>query len=290
MPISRDEVVAVYHELLGRPPESEESIDFHSSSNDDIIAFVGKAIKGTEFIQRINADTANLRSFHVGNRVYERIITNASYAPWRSDAEFVNVYNMVASNTLVDVYRCWNLWHLVGQVAKHAGPLDHFVEIGVWRGGTGVLLARAMATRGLRQPVFLCDTFQGVTKTGVNDPNYHGGEHSDTSVDIVVALAEALGLPSSRYKIFAGVFPEEMPRDLRNGSFAFVHIDVDAYESANECFTAVWPRMAAGGVVVFDDYGFVTTSGVAKLVDELMGVPDSLCMYNLTGQAVFVKL
>jgi O-methyltransferase len=48
--------------------------------------------------------------------------------------------------------------------------------------------------------------------------------------------------------------------------------------------------MTLGGVVVFDDYGFVTTSGVAKLVDELMRLPDGLCMYNLTGQAVFVKL
>jgi O-methyltransferase len=290
MPISRDEVVSVYRELLGRTPESENVIRYHLLNNNDVFSMIGEAIKSEEFAQRICGDVTNLRSTEVNNRVYERIAPNASYAPWRSDAEFLNAYGMISDNTLVDLYRCWNLWHLVGQVAKHADPLDHFVEIGVWRGGTGVLMARAMAIHGLRQPIFLCDTFQGVAKAGVNDPNYHGGEHSDTSVEIVAALAESLGLRSGSYEIFVGVFPEDMPRNLRAGKFAYVHIDVDAYQSAKECFAEIWPRMTAGGVVVFDDYGFVTTSGVAKLVDELMRVPDGVCMYNLTGQAVFLKL
>ena len=47
--------------------------------------------------------------------------------------------------------------------------------------------------------------------------------------------------------------------------------------------------MRPGGVVVFDDYGFATTSGIAKLVDQLMSITDALSMYNLSGQAVFLK-
>jgi len=230
------------------------------------------------------------RKLEVNDRRYEGIVPSATYAPWRSDSEFLNVYDLVANHTLVDLYRCWNLWHLVGQVAKCAARPGHFTEIGVWRGGTGILIARAMATHGLGQPIYLCDTFQGVVKTGPNDPDYHGGEHSDTSVEVVTALAASAGLRSGSCEIVAGVFPEAMPGELRTGNFAFAHIDVDAYQSAKECFAAVWPRMSPGGVVVFDDYGFVSTSGVAKLVDEAMRVPDGVCMYNLTGQAVFVKL
>jgi O-methyltransferase len=245
------------------------------SNNDDLLTLILKTIESEEFIER---------------RFYEPIIPAATYAPWRSNAEFQNVYEMIAGHTLVDRYRCWNLWHLVGQAAKRAGALDHFVEIGVWRGGTGVLIARALARCGLCQPIYLCDTFQGVTKTGINDPHYQGGEHADTSIEIVAALAASAGLRSGNYEIVAGVFPEDMPVKLRAGSFAFAHIDVDAYQSAKECFEAIWPRMIPGGVVVFDDYGFATTSGVAKVVDELMRVPDAICMYNLTGQAVFIKL
>ena len=278
----------MYREMLRRDPESDDVVTHHMWNNDDVFSFVRKISESDEFAQRIREFPAGLKL--LDERVYERISTAATYAPWRSDTEFLNVYDLVVSHTLVDLYRCWNLWHLVGQVAKCGARLGHFVEIGVWRGGTGVLIARAMATYGLGQSIYLCDTFRGVIKTGPSDPHYCGGEHSDTSVEVVTALAASAGLPSGSCEIVAGVFPEAMPGELRAGSFAFAHIDVDAYQSAKECFSAIWPRMTPGGVVVFDDYGFVTTSGVAKLVDEVMGVPDGVSMYNLTGQAVFVKL
>jgi O-methyltransferase len=281
----------VYRELFGREPESDEVIAQHMANNDDVFSLIREAMKNDdEFVQRIFTLAAGSKPSETNERVYQTIVTTASYAPWHLDSEFMNIYVSVSGHTLVDLYRCWNLWHLVGQVAKSAGPHDHFVEIGVWRGGTGILMARAMASHGLGRPIYLCDTFQGVTKTGANDPHYRGGEHADTSVDVVLSLAKALGLRSANYEIFTGVFPEQMPSKLQAGNFAFAHIDVDAYQSARDCFAAIWPRMIPGGVVVFDDYGFIHTSGVTKLVDEHMGVVDGMCMYNLTGQAVFVKL
>jgi O-methyltransferase len=50
----------------------------------------------------------------------------------------------------------------------------------------------------------------------------------------------------------------------------------------------VWPRLSVGGIVVFDDYGFLRCEGVTKLVDE-MNLTDGIKMYNLNGQAVIVK-
>jgi O-methyltransferase len=290
MPVSRNDVVMVYRELLGRDPENTDVICQHMSNNTDLFSLIGNTLRGSEFKQLFLESLINLRKSEVNGRSYEALFSNATYAPWRSDRKFLKIYKIIASHTLVDLYRCWNLWHLVGQVAKCTARLGHFVEIGVWRGGTGVLISRAMATHGLNQPVYLCDTFQGVIKTGPNDPHYHGGEHSDTSVEVVRALAASVGMDCCSYEIVTGSFPDLMPVELKVGGFAFAHIDVDTYRSAKECFAAIWPRMYPGGVVVFDDYGFVTTSGVAKVVDELMQVPDGVCTYNLTGQAVFVKL
>jgi O-methyltransferase len=216
--------------------------------------------------------------------------TTATYAPWRSSREFLTVWSGMCQNTLVDFYRAWNLWQLVRQVSKGAARDNHFVEIGVWRGGTGLLIARRMIACGLSQPIYLCDTFEGVPKAGEEDPHYQGGEHGDTSAGLIPPLARSLGLRDGAYRICVGVFPEDMPGALREGSFGFVHIDVDAYESGRGCFAAVWPRMATGGVVVFDDYGFDRTAGIAKLVDELASITDGLFMHNLNGQAVFVKV
>jgi O-methyltransferase len=77
---------------------------------------------------------------------------------------------------------------------------------------------------------------------------------------------------------------------LDRGSIAFCHIDVDAYASAKDCFHFVWPRMIEGAVLVFDDYGSVTTSGMAKLVDDLMGSVGGMWQYNLNGHAIAIKL
>jgi len=52
---------------------------------------------------------------------------------------------------------------------------------------------------------------------------------------------------------------------------------------------AVWPDLPVGGVVIFDDYGFDTTSGIAILVDQYRGDEDKLVIHNLNGHAVVVK-
>jgi O-methyltransferase len=255
-----------------------------------VLSLLREITRSAEFRGRFFEFLVSSRKSEVNDRVYEGIVPTATYTPWRSDTEFLNIFDRVVGHTLVDLYRCWNLWQLVRQVAKSPAGADHFVEIGVWRGGTGVLIAKAMATQGLRQPLYLCDIFRGVVKTGEADPHYHGGEHSDASAEDVAALASSLGLTPDSHEIVSGVFPEEMPATLQEGNFSFAHLDVDAYQSAKDCFSTICLRMTPGGIVVFDDYGFVTTSGIARLVDELMGVPDGVCMYNLTGQAVFVKL
>jgi O-methyltransferase len=51
----------------------------------------------------------------------------------------------------------------------------------------------------------------------------------------------------------------------------------------------VWPRVPVGGIVVFDDYGFATCSGVTKFVNEQVGRADIVLMHNLNGHAVLVK-
>ena len=68
-----------------------------------------------------------------------------------------------------------------------------------------------------------------------------------------------------------------------------MHIDVDTRRSAQEVAEWVWPRMPVGGVIVFQDYGFHRTGGIAAYVDELRGQPGLLVIHNLNGSALVVK-
>jgi len=182
------------------------------------------------------------------------------------------------------MYRCYELWHLLGQVIDLGGDV---LEVGVWRGGTGCMLAARAQSLNKQTKVFLCDTFSGVVKAGALDNFYKGGEHADTSKDLVVGLANSLGLDN--VEILEGIFPEDTGDVVGRNTFCFCHIDVDVYQSAKDVVNWVWPRLRVGGVIVFDDYGFHHCQGITQLVDELAGRKDNLMLNNLNGHAVLVR-
>lgn len=217
------------------------------------------------------------RTQSIGDFGYEDSYPTASYAPWLTDDRFMAVYGDIARHTLVDKYRCFELWQLVGQADSLPG---YVLEVGVWRGGTGCLIAS-----NTRKQVVLCDTFTGVVKSSGVDTKYHGGEHANCSAEIVRKLASSLGVSVD---IRQGIFPDDFP-DLGKQIFAFVHIDVDVYQSGKAVFECVWPNMPVGGIVVFDDYGFAACHGITKFVNELYG-PGKVVIYNLNGHAVIVKI
>lgn len=209
----------------------------------------------------------------------------ATYSPWLLDADFRACHAVIKDYTLVDLYRCYELWHLVGQTASLEGDI---LEVGTWRGGTGALLGKRAALLGLAAEVFLCDTFEGVVKTGEADECYSGGEHADTSIPVVEEVKDRLGI--ANIGILKGIFPEETSGRIEDRLFRLCHIDVDVYQSGKDILEWVWPRLVLGGVVVFDDFGFASTKGITKLVHEMETRDDLISLQNVNGHAVFVKI
>lgn len=215
---------------------------------------------------------------------YESRILNQAYAPWATDANFNEVYRLARANTLVDVARCYELWDLLHGLSEVPGAV---VEVGVWRGGTGAILARALMRTKPREKVYLCDTFAGVVKAGSRDKIYRGGEHADTSVEDVEELLKKLRLTNA--VLLKGMFPEETASQIPAGPIALCHIDVDVYQSAKDTVSWVTERLSPGGALVFDDYGFPSCVGVTSYVDELKAKAGWHFIYNLNGHAILIK-
>ena len=49
---------------------------------------------------------------------YEDLFPLATYSPWNIDQHFINAYDDIQHHTLVDKYRCYELWQLTEQSAK----------------------------------------------------------------------------------------------------------------------------------------------------------------------------
>lgn len=216
---------------------------------------------------------------------YSVVLPLATYSPWESDAEFKKFYAAISDHTLVDNYRCHELWQLVAQSAKLSGAL---IEIGVWRGGSGAVIAKSASLNGIEETVYLCDTFRGIAKSAPNDPYFVDGDVSDTSLRTVATLTAKLNL--SNVKIIEGVFPDDTARYIKDKTFRFCHIDVDVFNSAQDILNWIWDKLTPGGIIVFDDYGFTRCGGVTKFVNAQRRLKDRLVIHNLNGHGIIIKL
>ncbi len=218
---------------------------------------------------------------------YERVYPIATYSPWNKDNLFQEAFTSIQQFSLVDKYRCFELWRLIEQSAKLNN--GSFIEIGVWRGGTGVLIAQQAKNCGIEDKVFLCDTFTGVVKAGEKDSIYKGGELADTSRQTVEKLVfNRMNLDN--VEILEGIFPDQTGYRIEDLQFRFCHIDVDVYQSAKEIVDWIWDKMVHGGIIVYDDYGFYGCDGITKYVEEQMNYKDRLMIHNLNGHAIILKL
>jgi O-methyltransferase len=213
--------------------------------------------------------------------LHQYVLPYASYAPWLNDSAFVETYAKIREHTLVDIYRCWELWSLAVQLKGEPGAV---LEVGVWRGGTGALLAKAV---GDARTTYLADTFQGVVKAGEKDTNYVGGEHSDTSRQVVEDLVAGMGCKNVVF--LEGIFPEDTAH-LVKGPIIFCHCDVDVYQSARDVVNWTLDRLVPGGMIVFDDYGFKGCEGVTRFVNNFDLGGKFRLVHNLNGHALLVKI
>lgn len=208
------------------------------------------------------------------------------HRPWEADEVFRPIYRgVMETNTVVEIERCWELWDLLSQIPHLEGVI---LEVGCWKGGSGVVLAQAARTFSPDNVVYLCDTFKGTVKGGEIDGEYvRDGCFDDATIANVQSLIFRYNLQNVR--VLEGVFPEETSKYITEDKIKFCHIDVDTYQSAKDIYEWVWPRIAVGGILVYDDYGNLPTPGIRIHVDEISKGKDRLFVYNTNEHAILIK-
>jgi len=182
--------------------------------------------------------------------------------------------------------RLFTLWQAVQRM-----PAGHpIVEIGAYLGGSARFISEACRLRSLEPRFYVCDTFSGHART---DPTFDLDRHRDkrkfvnTSPELV---ADYLA-PFPNVQLVVGDIMETAPRVLGGESrFGFVHIDVDVYPPTDFCLRFFAPRLAAGALLVVDDYGFTTCPGAKKAVDDFVAAhPEFSMLHLLSGQAIVFR-
>jgi O-methyltransferase len=205
------------------------------------------------------------------------------FSPWSGHPDFQAIYEGAERYTVVSPDRCYILISLARYASHLAGD---FAECGVFKGGTALLLARVLKNTDNKR-LYLFDSFQGLPKPDEEkDRWFSEGEFSVGSVEAVEHLLSDF---RSMIDIRCGWIPETF-RGLENNRYAFVHVDVDLYQSNLDCCNYFYPHLVTGGVLLFDEYAFAAARGEKDAVDEFFSDKLESPITLPTGQAILLKV
>jgi O-methyltransferase len=198
------------------------------------------------------------------------------------EPEFVDLYALCREQTMTSIERMYALYTATRYVIDNGVPGD-FVECGIWRGGSVMMIALTLLRLACPDRVlWLYDTFDGMPPPSDEDIQEMSGrpasgilaEHEKSPDDPFWGLAprsiveenmRRTGYPMDRIRIVAGdvltTVPSEAPAQI-----ALLRLDTDWYASTRHELEHLYPRISRGGVLIVDDYGY--WRGARKATDE----------------------
>lgn len=183
-----------------------------------------------------------------------------------------------------------NLYELVSVLERRQIP-GALVECGAYNAGSAGLLGRAARTEARHLWVF--DSWEGMPEPSLVDGTVDGVPlrkgMSRGREDIVRRLLfDRLRLPRDTTHLVRGWFADSLRASRTEiGTIALLHLDCDFYEPVKCCLEELYDSVAAGGVVVVDDYGCYIGAKLAldqfiagrRLSAELCLVPRCSAVY-----------
>jgi len=189
------------------------------------------------------------------------------------EKEFLRIWETVSPYTMISIERGYALYSAVRHLLIRDIPGD-FVECGVWQGGSCMLMAlTVLAEKAEPRPIWLYDTFAGMTEPGDEDriastgqavsERWHPGWWAAGTESVTKNLS-LTGYPEEMFRLVEGDVCKTLDYETP-GHCALLRLDTDWYASTK--------KLSRGGLLIIDDYGHF--SGSRQAVDEYFdGKPD----------------
>ena len=164
------------------------------------------------------------------------------------------------AETMIGMKRLDNVDFCVRSVLERGIPGD-FIETGVWRGGTCILMRAALKAYGdTNRVVWAADSFAGLPPPDPRYPQDEGStfhNYSDllgVSLDQVRENFRRYGLLDDQVRFLKGWFKDTLPA-APIPRLAIARLDGDLYASTMDALEALYPKLSQGGYLIVDDYG-----------------------------------
>jgi len=181
--------------------------------------------------------------------------------------------------TMTSLERMAALVNAVYYVVQNRIPGD-IAECGVWRGGSMMVVAKALLANGDRsRSLYLYDTFEGMSAPTSADLSAEGTAAQTlldqapreaaiwccATLDEVRANLLSTGYPAEKIQLIKGKVEDTIPKTLPS-ALSLLRLDTDWYESTKHELLHLYPLLHRQGILIIDDYG--DWQGARKAVDE----------------------
>ncbi len=214
----------------------------------------------------------------INSKSNEIIISRATYAPWKVEKDFADLYPKLMFLTLLDERRLFTLFSIVQQTNHMNGDI---LEIGCMRGGAGILMSKVKS----KGRAYLIDTFDGFHE----EEKYHK-KNIFIFKDINKLKKNIKDFKLKKTYVLKQVFPNK--KKLKNiNKLKVCHIDVNTYQSTKNSYNYIKKKIVKGGFIVFDDYGIFGVEQVTKFVNTIKIKDKKLFHFinNYMGQCILIK-
>jgi len=215
-----------------------------------------------------------------------------------NDPTFLKILKACQPYTMTSIERMYALYNAVTYIVKN-NIAGSFVECGVWRGGSSMMIALTLKELGVsNRAIYLYDTYEGMSEPTADDVDFRGGqakelmeqnvENKQNSVWCLADLNDvqnnmrSTGYPQDLVHFVKGKVEDTIPATMPDAPIALLRLDTDWYESTAHELKYLYPLLIQKGVLVIDDYGH--WEGCKRAVDEYFNGSLLLNRIDYTGR------
>ena len=199
----------------------------------------------------------------------------------KQDNFFLKLYNQCKPYTQTSVERLYSLYQSCNYVIDNNIEGD-FVECGVWKGGSSMMIALTLLNRGVTdRKIYMYDTYEGMSEPSDFDVAINGEKASNTlqvenklddesiwcyaSFDEVKKNILSTGYSAENIEMVKGKVEDTLP-NISPETIALLRLDTDWYESTKMELEYLYPKLSQKAPLIIDDFGH--WEGAKKAVIE----------------------
>lgn len=197
-------------------------------------------------------------------------LSKSGYQNDFNEPEFKRLYDFCSPYTMTSQQKMYSLFCSMQYIIEH-GIEGDFVECGVWKGGSTMLIASYLKEHNItNRKIYLYDTFEGMAEPGDHDIDLHGekaittyskmstGENkSEWAYAGLMEVKENMqktGFSDDNLIYVEGMVEDTIPKTVPE-RIALLRLDTDWYESTKHELEHLYPLLITKGVLILDDFG-----------------------------------